>query len=174
MRPLNKLALHGLAVLGLLASGAAQAQVRCAMPAEQTAFEIGALKSELTVLATSCAGADKPYNAFVERYRSTLVSSDAAVNAWFKRTYGRSAQRQYDAYITSLINAQSENGLKQGTNFCPRTQAMFTEVMALPSERTLPQYAAGKDVLPADVGACQPPYTAPVAVRARRAVTKHK
>ena len=165
--------MHGFAVLGMLASGTAQAQVRCSAPADQTAFEIGALKSELTVLATSCAGADKDYNAFVERYRSELVASDATVNGWFKRTYGRNAQHQYDGYITSLINAQSENGLHQGTNFCPRTQAMFTEVMALRDGSVLRLYAAGKDVLPPDVGACEPPY-APITTRARKAVTKHK
>lgn len=162
-----------LAAIGVLASGVAQAQVRCPAPDDQAAFEIGALKSEMTVLATSCPGADKDYNAFVERFRPQLLSSDAAVNAWFKRTYGRSAQRQYDAYITSLINTQSETGLKQGTNFCPRTEAVFSEVMGLRDGSSLPQYAAGKDVLPSDVGACQAP--APVVkARARRALTKRK
>lgn len=165
--------MHGFAVLGMLASGAAQAQVRCSTPADQTAFEIGALKSELTVLATSCAGADKNYNAFIERYRPELVASDATMNGWFKRTYGRNAQHQYDGYITSLINAQSENGLHQGTNFCPRTQAMFAEVMALGDSAALPLYAAGKDVLPADVGACESP-RAPIATRARKASTRRK
>ncbi len=166
--------MHGLAVLGVLASSTAQAQsqVRCVAPADQTAFEVGALKSELTVLATSCAGADKDYNAFVERFRPELMSSDAAVNGWFKRTYGRNAQRQYDGYITTLINSQSENGLHQGTNFCPRTQAMFAEVMTLRDSSALPLYAAGKDVLPADVGACESPH-APITTRARKA-TKRK
>ncbi len=172
---MNRLA-RGLAVFGVLASGAARAdvQVRCTAPEDQAAFEIGALKSEMTVLATSCPGADKQYNGFVERFRPQLVSSDAAVNGWFKRTYGRNAQRQYDAYITSLINAQSENGLKQGTNFCPRTEAVFDEVMGLHDGSSLPQYAAGKDVLPSDVGTCQAPAAPIVKVRARRATSKHK
>ena len=162
-----------IAAVGVLAAGAAQSQVRCTVPEDQTAFEIGALKSEMTVLATSCPGADKDYNAFVERFRPQLVSSDAAVNGWFKRTYGRDAQHQYDAYITSLINAQSETGLKQGTNFCPRTEAVFSEAMGLRDGSSLPQYAAGKDVLPSDVGACQPP--APIVkARARKAATKRK
>ena len=169
---MNRLA-SGLAALGVLASGAAQAQVRCAVPEEQVAFEIGALKSEMTVLATSCPGADKQYNAFIERFRPQLVSSDAAVNAWFKHTYGRAAQHQYDAYITALINAQSESGLRQGTNFCPRTDLIFDEAMALRDGTALPQYAAGKDVLPSDVGACQQP--APlVKTRARKAPTTRK
>ena len=169
---MNRL-LCALAALGVLAPGVASAQVRCAGPEEQAAFEIGALKSEMTVLATSCPGADKSYNAFVERFRPQLLSSDAAVNAWFKRTYGRNAQRQYDAYITTLINAQSQTGLRQGTNFCPRTQVVFTEAMGLHDGSSLPQYAAGKDVLPADIDACQVP-APPVKARVRKAATKRK
>ena len=164
--------MSGLAALGMMASGAAQAQVRCTVPEDQVAFEIGALKSEMTVLATSCPGADKEYNAFVERFRPQLVSSDAAVNAWFKRTYGRNAQREYDSYITTLANAQSQVGLHQGTNFCPRTDMIFAEAMGLGDGSILPQYAAGKDVLPSDVGACKPRVVA-VKARARR-TTKHK
>lgn len=164
----------GLAALGVLASNVAQAQVRCTVPEDQAAFEVGALKSEMTVLATSCPGADKQYNAFIERFRPQLVANDAAVNAWFKRTYGRNAQHQYDAYITSLINSQSDTGLRQGTNFCPRTDVIFDEVMGLRDGSTLPQYAAGKDVLPSDVGACEPPVSPVVKARARKAVTRRK
>ena len=57
---------------------------------------MAALKSELSVLAVACED-DKEYNAFVERARSVLVHEDGVVNAWFKRTYGRNAQHQYDA-----------------------------------------------------------------------------
>ena len=164
---------NGLVAAGMLIAASAQAQVRCTVPEDQVAFEIGALKSEMTVLATSCPGADKQYNAFVERFRPQLVSSDAAVNAWFKRTYGRNAQREYDSYITTLANAQSQVGLHQGTNFCPRTDMIFDESMGLSDGSVLPQYAAGKDVLPSDVGACKPPVVA-VKARVRRTTTKHK
>ncbi len=163
----------GVAALGVIGSCAAQAQVRCTVPEDQVAFEVGALKSEMTVLATSCPGADKQYNAFVERFRPQLLSSDAAVNAWFKRSYGRTAQREYDSYITTLANAQSQVGLHQGTNFCPRTDMIFDEAMGLSDGGVLPQYAAGKDVLPSDVGACQPPVVG-VQARARRTAGKHK
>ena len=164
----------GLVALGVLVSVAAQAQVRCTVPEDQAAFEVGALKSEMTVLATSCPGADKEYNVFIERFRPQLVSSDAAVNGWFKRTYGRNAQRQYDAYITLLINSQSQSGLQQGTNFCPRTEVVFSEVMGLHDGASLPQYAAGKDVLPSDVGACEEPKAIVVKARGRKIATKHK
>ena len=163
--------LHGLAAFGLLASTTAQAQVQCASATDQSAFDVGALKSELTVLAVSCE-ADKPYNAFVERFRPELVANDGVVNAWFKRTYGKSAQSRYDQYITELINQQSQVGLKQGSDFCPRSMAMFNELGGLPDNKSLVDYAAGKDLIPPAIGSCATPAVAPakraVPVRHRR------
>ncbi len=152
--------LHGLAAFGLLASPAAQAQVQCASATDQAAFDVGALKSELTVLAVSCE-ADKPYNAFVERFRPELVANDGVVNAWFKRTYGKSAQSRYDQYITELINQQSQVGLKQGSDFCPRSMAMFNEMGVLPDNKALVDYAAGKDLVSPAIGSCATPAAAP-------------
>ncbi len=140
--------------LGLLFSTAAGAQTRCASPSDQAAFDVGALKSELSVLAVSCSQEDG-YNNFVIRYRSELVAKDGVVNAWFRRQYGRAAQTRYDAYITLLANAQSDAGLHQGSDFCPRLTPLFTEVMALPSASVLAEYAAGKDVVPAAAGSCE-------------------
>ncbi len=161
--------LHGLAASGLLASTAAQAQVQCPAATDQAAFDVGALKSELTVLAVSCE-ADKPYNAFVERFRPELVANDEVVNAWFKRTYGKAAQARYDQYITELINQQSQIGLKQGSDFCPRSMAMFTEMGGLPDNKSLVSYAAGKDLIPPAIGSCATPAAAP----ARKAATARR
>ena len=149
--------LSGAVSLGLLAS--AQAQTRCTSPTDAAAFEVGALKSELTVLAIDCR-IEENYNRFVERYRSELVARDGVVNAWFKRAYGSSAQRNYDAYITLLANEQSVIAQHEGTDFCPRMTAMFAEVMALPDASVLAQYAAAKDVVPAEVSACVMPQVA--------------
>ena len=157
--------LHGLAAIGLLAtSNAASAQVLCSSPTDQSAFDVGALKSELTVLAVSC-DADKSYNSFVERFRRELVSSDGVVNAWFKRTYGKSAQSRYDQYITELINQQSQLGLKQGSDFCPRSISMFNEIGGLPDNTALVQYVAGKDLIPPALGSCTTPAVAAAATR---------
>ena len=160
-------AVHALAMFGLLAGGAAQAQVRCASPADQAAFEVGALKSEMIVLAETCPNADKTYNAFIERYRPELTSEDRVVNAWFKKTFGKVAQREYDSYITNLINGQSQIGLRQGSNFCPRSEVIFSEAMALPDATVLAQYAAGKDLVPAELGSCTVPPPLPAATKSR-------
>ena len=156
-------AVHVIAAAGMLAGGAAQAQVRCPSAADQAAFEVGALKSEMIVLAETCPNADKTYNAFIERYRPELTSEDRVVNAWFKKTFGKVAQREYDSYITNLINGQSQVGLRQGSNFCPRSSVIFSEAMALPDAAVLAQYAAGKDLVPAELGSCTVPPPLPAA-----------
>jgi hypothetical protein len=162
--------------LSVLISTSVSAQTRCSSPTDQSAFDVGALKSELSVLAVGCSDEDD-YNKFVERYRGELVSRDGEVNAWFRRTYGRAAQTRYDSYITLLANAQSEIGLHQGTDFCPRLKPLFAEAMALPDSTVLAQYAAAKDLIPDAAGSCEAASAAP-AVRGRSVrhtvVRRHK
>lgn len=130
-----------------------RAAQRCA---EQPVFEVAALKSEMMVLATSCHD-DAQYNAFIRRYQPSLMANERALDSYFKRVYGRRGQNEHDSFVTSLANAQADEGLKQGTDFCPRNAVLFEEAMALDHENDLPQFAAGKDVLPASVGACEAP-----------------
>ncbi len=145
--------------LGLLLAAAAMAggvaggaQARCGSAAEQSAFDVGALKSELSVLAVAC-GDEDDYNRFVERDRSELIHSDAVVNAWFKREFGRAAQTRYDSYITLLANEQGLKGQHEGSDFCPRLKPVFAETTAVPVKE-LPEYAAAKDLFPKDM-ACE-------------------
>ncbi len=165
--------------LSVLVSTSVAAQTRCASPTDQSAFDVGALKSELSVLAVSCSDEDD-YNKFVVRYRTELVARDGVVNAWFRRMYGsRPAQARYDSYITLLANAQSDVGLHQGTDFCPRMMSLFTEVMALPSSSVLAEYAAGKDLVPDAAGSCESaatvtPTRATTTTRRRAVVRKKK
>ncbi len=159
--------------MSLLASAAFGAPTRCASSADQAAFDVGTLKSELSVLAVDC-GEEDGYNRFVERYRARLVADDHVVNAWFSRTYGRAAQRQYDSYITLLANEQSEVGLRQGSDFCPRLKPLFTEVMALPDATVLPQYAAAKDLMPPEMGACESLVVAATPSKGRRPAPRHR
>jgi hypothetical protein len=155
--------LHSVVAVGLLAAQQAHAQVQCSSPADQTIFDLEALKSELVVLATGCHDSVQ-YNAFIRRYQPELGQTEKEFDAYFKRRYGSSGQREHDAYITSLANSQADVGLKQGTDFCERNVALFTEVMALTSPSQLPDYAAGKDLIPAELGACAPAPT-PAVVR---------
>ena len=144
---------HGLLAAGLLAAPAARAQ-QCSSQSDQTVFDLAALKSTLMVLATGCPGTDNDYNAFVNRYKPELGANERAFSAYFKREYGRNGQREQDAYITNLANAESDNGIHQGTDFCPRTTTLFNEVMALRDGNDLADYAAGKDLIPQQLGAC--------------------
>ncbi len=158
--------LYGLAVAGLLLGPCAHAQ-QCASGSDQTVFDLQALKSSLMVLATGCPDSDNAYNAFVGKYKPELGANDRALAAYFKKVYGRSAQREQDAYVTNLANAQSDVGVHQGSDFCPRTSTLFSEVMALRSGSDLPDYAAGKDLIPAQLGACAAPSTPATSARVR-------
>ena len=162
----------GVSAAALLLSHAAMAQRECPTIADQQVFEVAALKSEMMVLATSCHD-DTQYNAFIHRFQSALLDNDHAFDAYFKRAYGRAGQVQHDAYITALANGQSDVGLQLGTDFCDRDQVLFSEVMAVPSAGDLPEYAAGKELIPASLGACEP---APPATKAavRHIVAKKK
>jgi hypothetical protein len=164
-----------IACAALVVANPAWAQLRCSAANDQSAFEVGALKSELSVLAVGCSDEDD-YNRFVERYRSELVKEDGVVNEWFRHAYGRAAQREYDSYITLLANEQGQLGMHQGSDFCPRNKMVFAEVMAVPSADLLPQYAAAKDLVPAELGSCQViKASAPEpASRSRRAPAKKK
>ncbi len=155
---------------GSLAGPLAQAEPQCSSPTDQKAFDLAALKSEMMVLATGCQGSDGAYNAFVNRFKPELGENERAFSEYFKRTFGRSGQREQDAYVTNLANAQSEYGLHQGTDFCPHTSAIFHEVMALRNGNDLPEYAAGKDLIPTQLGACA---AAPAPAAKVRAVSTH-
>ena len=175
-RPMMARAARLLAAAALLAATAGTANARCTSAADQAAFDVGALKSELTVMGIAC-GLDEDYNAFVVRDRTELNREDAVVNAWFKKTFGRTAQARYDSYITLLANEQSTRNQHEGSELCPRLRSMFSEAALIPVVQ-LPQYAAAKDVFPLDM-ACEvsaSPGPAPTTSRSAprsRTTTRH-
>ncbi len=158
------------AAFGILAASGAQAH--CSATSDEQAFDVSALKSELSVLAVAC-GDDTDYNAFIEHTRGELVREDGVVNAWFKKNYGRAAQAKYDSYITLQANEQGLSGQHEGSDFCPRLKPVFAEAMAVPLT-SLPQYAAAKNMMPVDVACTSISETAAVASSARgRAEPRH-
>jgi hypothetical protein len=144
---------------GLLVSGQAWAAQRCAALSEQQVFDLEALKSELMVLSVTCH-TDSQYNAFINRYRSTMATNEQLLAEYFRHTYGRRSQGEQDSYVTAMANEQARFGLKQGGDFCPRNMALFDEAMALESEQDLPLYAAAKSLFPPTLGACEAPVVA--------------
>ncbi len=133
---------------------------------EQPVFNIEALKSEMMVLATACHD-NSQYNAFIQRYQPQLMANEHALDNYFRHSFGRRGQTEHDAYVTSLANAQSDEGLKQGTDFCPRSEAIFGQAMALEGPTELASFAAGQDLVPASLGSCQTTPEAPAPTRRR-------
>jgi len=147
--------------MSILSAQPVLAARQCASLTDQSTFEVQALRSELMVLATGCHEDDR-YNTFIRRYQGDLQSNERAIDAYFKHRYGRGGQTEHDRFVTELANAMSRQGSDLGGDFCPRNALMFNEVLALPSSSALPDYAAGKDLVPASVGVCAP-ISAPVA-----------
>jgi hypothetical protein len=149
-----------LAVLGLLAAPAALAAPRCANEAEQSVFEVEALKSELMVVGITCKQEDR-YNAFIQRYQPKLAENYRAFEQHFTRARGRAGSSARDAYVTNLAQTRGFEAQKLGSDFCLRNPGLFDEVMALPGADVLPAYAAGKDLIPESLGSCVTPAAAP-------------
>ncbi len=141
------------AALVLLAQQPASAAPRCPNEAEQSVFEVEALKSELMVVGITCKQEDR-YNAFMQRYQPRLAENYRAFEQHFGRTRGRAGKSATDAYVTNLAQTRGFEAQKLGSDFCLRNPGLFDEVMALPSPADLPAYAAGKDLIPESLGAC--------------------
>ena len=150
----SRMAGPALLAAALVAAAPALAAPRCTSEADQTVFELEALKTELMVVATTCKQEDR-YNAFVQRYQPTLAQNGRSFGQYFSRAHGRTGQRQNDIYITELANARSNAARILGSDFCPRNGGLFEEVMALSGPADLAPYAAGKDLLSAGVTACE-------------------
>lgn len=156
----------------LLFASAAEAATRCPSEQHQALHEVAALKTELLVVALACKEEDR-YNNFVQRYRPQLGETDKALLRYYTGNRGRAGQREYDTYVTNLANARAMLGQELGSDFCPRNTRLFNEVMALPDGEALPAYAAGKDLIPQNLGVCAVPAPAtraaarPASARAR-------
>jgi hypothetical protein len=145
---------------------------KCEFPAERTAFDIEGLKSQLMVTALACKEQDK-YNAFMSRYQPDVMRTERDLVTYFKRSYGREAQKAYDEYITNLADIQEQDGLKSGNAFCANLPAMFDEVMALHSSSELHDFTNAKVIAqPVTFEACAE--APPPAPRKTRHATRAK
>lgn len=129
---------------------------------DHSAFNLAGLKSELMVTALSCQTQDR-YNQFITRFRPILTASEKQLDSYFRRTYGRQAQKKHDDYITQLADVQSLGGLKSGTAFCAQRVPMYDEIEALDDSKSdLAHYADAKDIVqPSSFESCtapQPPH----------------
>lgn len=155
-RRLSRRAGQGASLLAaalMLLAPAGTAAARCANEAEQSVFEVEALKSELMVVGITCQQEDR-YNAFMQRYQPRLAENYRSFEQHFNRSRGRAGKGATDAYVTNLAQTRGFEAQKLGSDFCPRNTGLFEEVMALPSAAELPAYAAGKDLIPDSLGSC--------------------
>lgn len=146
---------------------------QCASLADQSAFEVQALRSELMVLATGCHDDDQ-YNAFIRRFQPDLQANEKLINTYFQHRYGRAGQTEHDRFVTELANAVSRRGSDLGGDFCPRNGMVFHEVLALDSSAELADFAAGKNLVPPSIEICAPlaSSAAPVRKAAAKSVAK--
>ena len=147
----------------------------CLQPAERTAMEVRALQSQLMVAALACGQTDQ-YNAFVTRNQRDLGDAYRTVTAHFKRVHGNvQGQRQLDGYITQLANAQSQDGIDQGSTFCQNVTPLFQQSLA--QNTNMAQLASismqSNVVVPYELDTCTGASAAPVReAPSRRAATR--
>ena len=122
---------------------------QCSLAADQSTFEVQALRSEMMVLATWCHEA-KRYNAFIRRFKVGLQANERAMSAYYQV---RGGQVAHDRFVTDLANAMSEHAIGQGASFCANGGALFTEAMAV-SPAGLSQFAADRAQIPQGLTMC--------------------
>ena len=138
----------------LAAGGPASAASNCASAADQSVYEVLALRTQMILLATKC-GRDSDYNNnFIRRFQSGLQANDAAVTNYFRRNYGGGGQGRKDTFTTDLVNLMSQKANGQGAEFCPRAGLIVNEMNALRTMEELIAYAGVKDFAPAGTSMC--------------------
>lgn len=128
---------------GLVAAAIATpalAQNACVQPAEQTAFQVRALQSQLMVAALSCAPNDNTfaanYRQFLDRYKPQVDQAFRTMQAHYRRTAGAGnrGERALDQHVTTLANINNQDGTRQGSLFCSNAATLFQQALAAPSD----------------------------------------
>jgi hypothetical protein len=126
----------------------------CTTVADQSAYEVLSLRTQMILLATKC-GRDQDYNKnFILRFQPALQANERAVLAYFRRVYGGAGQGKKDTFSTELVNVMSQQANQQGGEFCGRATQIIGEMVALRSMDELPAYAALKDLAPVGTSMC--------------------
>ena len=126
----------------------------CSAVADQSAYEVLALRTQMILLATKC-GRDQDYNQnFIVRFQPELQANERTVMDYFRRVYGRSGQSRKDTFSTELVNVMSQQANAQGAEFCSRAAWIINEMHALRSRDELASYAAVKDLAPVGMSMC--------------------
>lgn len=115
----------------------------CAKPAEKVAFDMAALRMQLSVTELTCE-ARPQFNAFTAKFKNAVGSDNATLGQFFKRAYGAKGVSNQDQYETAQINQTSEAGQYYGDELCKTAMPMFDQVLALNTQQELENYAAAQ------------------------------
>jgi hypothetical protein len=140
MKTLARMPVTALATLAMM--GQTLASEICARPEEAMALKTAAVQQELMVAALTCNDAGA-YNNFVLGHRRALQESDAALQAYFRRTT-RTGDDQYNAYKTSLANDSSLASLHGQGSFCAMAETAFGDAYGA---RSLADFVAAEPVV---------------------------
>lgn len=119
----------GLGAAFSAASSPASASV-CATPEETRAMQVRLLQNRLMVSALTCE-AIPHYNAFINRFQSTLSSSGNTMQGYFRRAHGSGGQSRLTTHMTSHANQISLEGLGNRAAFCANTMRILDAVSSL-------------------------------------------
>jgi hypothetical protein len=126
----------------------------CSSVADQSAYEILALREVMTVLIIKCKR-ENEYNVnFIKRFQPTLQANEREVLSYFRRLYGGAGQGRKDGFTTELVNVLSQQANAQGTEYCGRNGQIIPEMNALRSMDELASYVATKDLAPVGMSMC--------------------
>ncbi|MCZ8146552.1 MAG: hypothetical protein O9325_01700, partial [Roseomonas sp.] len=69
------------------------------------------------------------------------------VQGHFRRTAGGAHQRELDSFITQMANAQSQDQIRSGSQYCPLITPLFGLAMAQPNVEALAALSQERNVL---------------------------
>lgn len=114
----------GLITGAMLTSAVAVQAAECGNDAERAAYHVRSLQTELMVAALTC-GARDDYNEFAIKFKKSLSTHGHNLKNQFKTTYGKSAERELNAYVTALANRLSQRSVAGREAYCARADRLF-------------------------------------------------
>ena len=126
----NKLRLAVAVLATCSMAGEAWAESVCAGAQDLTALQVASLQQQLMVAALACETDDVTlYNSFVTIYQQDLISSDAALQAWFLRRTPANGTDEYHAFKTRMANHFSVRSGVDRPGFCKSAEKLFHEAL---------------------------------------------
>jgi hypothetical protein len=138
-------ALAGVALLAMTAQPTFAAE-QCLREAEKAAFDMRVLQSELMIAALQC-GQHAQYNRFMQLHQTELSSAYDQIGAYFARFFGAEGEEQRDSYITDLANAQAQDQMQHGPDFCVHVSPIVNASLTLATSGDISRFVQEQHVI---------------------------